>query len=165
MPRIGDHHGELIEPDDAIHLVRFLLEMTAIEEALSVMITAYFEPRYHHDVFEERFMRSMQATRKGDFVRRLASDGEYGDRSDRLKQVLDQWKKDLVPVRNAVAHTSPTISVRFEQSQQSVGPDDADFYIQHTYSVDGQDTDEYTLADFAELAKKASLIRQLLTVE
>jgi len=161
---MGIRDIDFIGGNDAVHLVRFLFEMTAIEEALGTMIVAYFAPQ-HEDRFEEEFVRSMPVARRYRVVRKIAKAGEYGERSERLMQILDNWNKDLREVRNAVAHKVPTISVVFADNEGN--PDPYDIDIEHTFVVKHENSPDtsHTFADLGTFANQAFLIRMLLTPE
>ena len=155
---MGINDPDFIGGQDAVHLARFLFEMIAIEETLGSMISAYFAPKEQAQ-FRDEVLRLISADQMCKIVRKFAKAGAYGERSERVRQVLRTWDEKLRPVRNAIVHTSPHQIWEFDPAG---GVAD----VQHLFGAGQSDPEKkHTFADLGQLADQAYLIRMVLTAE
>jgi hypothetical protein len=92
-----------LSDDEARELSEFLVEVLALEAEMLALVVRYYAPPERREVFEREFLKRATFGTLRDRLRPLLAEQDFAD------EVLGRLK-ELVEVRNAVAHSLPTVT-------------------------------------------------------
>lgn len=138
---------DYLNPDEASEVADFLVEMIGLEEAMRAVLVDYFARPERAEVFESKLLDGMTAGRLVDLTSTALEDEPQ--RGDFIGEA-----RELVRVRNAIAHTLP--KTRYRHTQEDVGPDDYPYEELRAYSVGGREVD---IDEIAALSLRATWAR------